>query len=167
MRTDEAPHDAGRPDAGPSRPGAVPVGAELLRAVRPRVSLGGLRQVRPREMLVRFALGAAVSVVAGIISQLAGSRLGGVFLAFPAILPASLTILQEKDGTRDADRDAIGAVLGGLGLVVFAAVAESLFVRDNPVVVLAAALAAWVVAVLVFYAGLAVVRPDDCDVRRD
>ena len=138
-----------------------------MQAVRPRLARGGLREVRPREMAVRFALGAVVSVVAGIISHVAGSRLGGVFLAFPAILPASLTILQEKEGTRDADRDAIGAVLGGLGLVVFAAVAESLFVRVNPVIVLGSALLAWTSAVMAFYAVLAVIRPDDCDVRRD
>lgn len=135
--------------------------------VVPSVDLTKLRQVEPKELLVRFALGAAVSIVAAIISKALGARLGGVFLAFPAILPASLTFLQDKEGTRQADRDAIGAVLGGAALVVFAAVGESLFARHNSAVVLVAALGAWTVAVLVFYAALALLRPDDCDKHRD
>jgi hypothetical protein len=131
------------------------------------VDLGRLKEAHWKDLAVRFALGAAVSVIAGLISKVADPRLGGVFLAFPSILPASLTFVQEQEGTRKADRDAMGAVLGGLGLVVFATIGESMFTRYNSAWVLAAALGGWIVAVVVFYAGLAIVRPDDCDVRRD
>ena len=133
----------------------------------PSFHLDQLRKADPKELLVRFVLGAAVSVVAGIISKAVGARFGGMFLAFPAILPASLTIVQDEEGTRTADRDAIGAVLGGLALVVFAAVGESMFSRYNPAVVLATALGAWIGAALILYTCLALLRPDDCDKRKD
>jgi uncharacterized membrane protein (GlpM family) len=133
----------------------------------PEVDVAKLRQVEPKELLIRFALGAIVSIVAGVISKTLGVRLGGVFLAFPAILPASLTFVQDKEGTRKADRTAIGAVLGGAALVGFAAVGEALFSRLNSALVLAAALTAWTVAILVFYATLAIFRPDDCDKHQD
>ena len=62
-------------------------------------------------MAVRFAFGAAISVGAGVLGKAVGARFGGTFLAFPAILPASLTLIQNKEGTRTADRNAVGAVL--------------------------------------------------------
>ena len=129
--------------------------------------MGKLREVAPRELLVRFALGATVSIVAGIIAKVIGARIGGVFLAFPAILPASLTIVQSKEGTRRADRNAIGAVLGGAALVVFAVVGETFFTRQNPAAVLFAALGAWLFVSFLFYGLLALVRPDDCDKHGD
>jgi Protein of unknown function (DUF3147) len=137
------------------------------RDVTPSLHPEALGQISSRELIVRFCLGAAVSVIAGIIAQAVGARFGGLFLAFPAILPASLTIVQEKEGTRRADRDAIGAVLGACALVVFAVVAESTFTRLNPVVVLTTSLAGWIVACAILYGLLAVVRPDDCDKRMD
>jgi hypothetical protein len=114
-------------------------------------------------MLVRFALGAATSVVAAIVSKAAGARLGGAFLAFPAILPASLTFVETKEGEKKADKDAIGAVLGGLALIAFAGVGESLFTRVNALAVLAAALGAWLAGAGVFYALAALLRPDITD----
>lgn len=139
----------------------------MLDEVTPRVDVRRVRNVKPRDLATRFALGATVSVVAGIISHLAGARIGGVFLAFPAILPASLTIVQEKEGTRTADRDALGAVLGGSALVVFAAVAESMFRHHNSAAVLALAFAAWLVSSFAFYVVLGLVRPDKEDRHRD
>lgn len=133
----------------------------------PSGDLSKIREAKPKELLVRFLLGAVVSIAAGIISKGVGPRLGGVFLAFPAILPASLTFVQAKEGTRKADRDAIGAVLGGLALVVFAAVAESTFTRVNSAVVLVCALAGWLLSCGLMYAVLASVRPDDCDRNQD
>ncbi len=137
------------------------------RDVVPSVHLGDIRGVHVRELATRFALGAFVSIVAAIISGAVGARLGGVFLAAPAILPASLTIVEHKEGTRKADRDAIGAVVGSLALVVFATVGESMFTRHNPALVLAAALGGWIAAGLAFYAILGLFRPDDCDKQQD
>ncbi len=135
--------------------------------VRPGLDLGKLRQVKPAELGVRFALGAAVSIVAGVIGKLVSPRFGGMFLAFPSILPASLTLLQEKEGTRRADRDAIGAVLGALALVVFACVGEAAFGSLPAALVLVLALAGWAVASFALYALLALLRPETCDRQQD
>jgi uncharacterized membrane protein (GlpM family) len=118
-------------------------------------------------MAARFLLGALVSIVAAVLSKEVGTRFGGVFLAFPAILPASLTFVERSEGTRKAGRDAIGAVLGGLALVVFATIGESLFTRENSALVLVFALLGWLVAIAVLYVALAVFRPDDCDASKD
>lgn len=135
--------------------------------VAPSADFAAVTKAAPRELLVRFALGAAASVIAGILAKALDARIGGLFLAFPAILPASLTIVQEKEGTRKADRDGIGAVLGGVALVVFGCVGEELFTRLNAAATLAACLGAWILASGLLYALLALVRPDDCDKRLD
>jgi hypothetical protein len=79
----------------------------------------------------------------------------GAFLAFPPILPASLTLLEQKEGTRRAGRNAIGAVLGSLGLVVFAMIGEAAFGQFNPVIVLLLATARWIITSLALYGMLA------------
>lgn len=138
-----------------------------LSPVLPTLNLGEVRQLRPKEYLLRFALGAAISIVAGIIGKAVSARFGGAFLAFPSILPASLTLLEQKEGTRRADRNAIGAVLGSLGLVVFAMICEAAFGQLNPVIVLLLALAGWIVTSLALYALLVFLRPDSCDKTKD
>lgn len=120
----------------------------------PRGGLGAdprrLREIRPKELGIRFLFGCAISLVAGLISMRFGPRVGGLFLAFPAILPASLTLIEKKHGSHQAMVDAIGAVLGGVALGVFALVA-SLLLRHFPAALgLAAATAAW----LLFATGL-------------
>jgi hypothetical protein len=112
-------------------------------------------------------LGALISVSAGILGKTVGARFAGMFLAFPSILPASLTLIQEKEGTRRADRNAIGAVLGGVALVIFAGIGESAFGHLQAFVVLLLALAGWVVASLVLYGVLAFLRPETCDKSKD
>jgi uncharacterized membrane protein (GlpM family) len=131
--------------------------------VLPVVKLGELRQVRPRDILVRFALGAAISIVAGVIAKTVGARFGGGFLAFPSILPASLTLIQEEEGTRRADRDAIGAILGAVGLVIFGMVGEATFGRVDPALALALAILGWLLTAFLLYSLLAFLRPDSCD----
>lgn len=134
---------------------------------RPRAEWGKVRAVRPTDLVVRFAFGAAVSVAAGLIGKIGSPRLGGMFLAFPSILPASLTLIQQKEGTRKADRSAIGAVLGAIGLATFAGVAEATFHHLAAPLVLIAALTSWVAVILLLYICLAFSQPDACDARRD
>ena len=133
----------------------------------PWVELGKLRAAKPRDYAIRFALGATVSIGAAIAGKTVGARFAGMFLAFPAILPASLTLIQEKEGTRRADRNAIGAVLGGAALVLFAMTAELTLRRIEPYLAVTLALSAWVVVSLTLYALLALLRPDDCDRTKD
>ena len=133
----------------------------------PGVQPDKLRQIRPKDYLIRFALGAAVSIVAGILSKTISARFGGAFLAFPSILPASLTLIQKEEGTRRADRNAIGAVLGSAGLVVFAMAGEAAFGRIEPFAALGLALAGWAVTSLALYGLLAFLRPETCDRTKD
>jgi len=138
-----------------------------LPPVFPDLTPSKLRQVRLRDYAIRFAMGAAISIVAAIIGKVIGVRFGGTLLAFPAILPASLTLIQEEEGTRRADRNAIGAVLGAVALVIFAMVGEATFGHLNPALALTLALLGWLFTAVLLYALLAFLRPDTCDRAKD
>jgi len=98
------------------------------------LNLGSIRQTTRQELITRFVLGGLITALAGVIAKKYGVSVGGLFLAFPAIFPASATLveLHEKkkkqkagwDGTkrgRDAAAlDAAGAARGSVGLLVFA-----------------------------------------------
>ncbi|MFE7234785.1 DUF3147 family protein [Streptomyces sp. NPDC057596] len=86
-----------------------------------------------------------MSLLAAVVSRLFGSFVGGVFLAFPAVLPAGLTLVAEEEGLMSARDDARGAALGTLGLVAFAAVATVLLRHHSAWLALGTATAAWVV----------------------
>lgn len=110
-----------------------------------------LHDIKGHDLAIRFAFGAGVSVVAAVIGKAFSPVVGGMFLAFPAILPATLTLLEKKHGTEDAEHDNRGAVLGALGLVAFALTAASLFGRIGPPLVLVAATVSWVVVATAAY----------------
>ncbi|MDA8296087.1 MAG: DUF3147 family protein [Actinomycetota bacterium] len=135
--------------------------------VLPEFDLGQLANVPVRDYLVRFALGAAISVAAALIANATSARFGGLFLAFPAILPAALTLTQDEQGTRAADRGALGAILGGVSLVVFAVVAEAALAILPAAAALTLALGGWILTALGCYGLLALVAPQTCDKRRD
>lgn len=87
-----------------------------------RLRLSELRRPPKRDWAVRFAFGAGVSALAGVVSVLAGPRAGGLFLAFPAILLASVTLVAKEEGVRQAVQDVGGATFGAIGLIGFAVV---------------------------------------------
>ena len=111
-----------------------------------------LKETKARDWLIRFAFGAGVSALAGVVSALAGPRVGGVFLAFPAILLASLTLVAQEEGVRQARNEAHGATLGTLGLIAFALVATWLVGAVPVGVALVAAAVAWAVVAIGCYA---------------
>jgi hypothetical protein len=88
--------------------------------------------------------GGIVTVLTGLIAKAYGPSIGGLFLAFPAILPATFTLLKEHDGREKAAQAAAGAVLGALGLVPFAVVALWMSSRHPPAIALALATVSWV-----------------------
>ena len=102
-----------------------------------------LKDTGARDWVVRFAFGAGVSALAGLVSALAGPRVGGLFLAFPAILLASLTIVAKDDGMRQARDDARGAGIGTLGLIAFALALAVTATRWPLWLALLTAVAAW------------------------
>ena len=99
------------------------------------INKSALRQTSWKQSLLRFALGGLITVAAGVIAKTCGPVFGGLFLAFPAIFPATLTLVakHERDkkrerglhgsrrGTEAAAVDAVGTALGSAGLAAFAA----------------------------------------------
>ena len=102
--------------------------------MRISVNPSTVREVKPTELVSRFLLGGAVTAAAGFIANVYGPTVGGLFLAFPAILPASLTLVAKQQqrrkaqlglsgvarGRQAAALDAFGALLGAVGLAGFA-----------------------------------------------
>jgi PncC family amidohydrolase len=118
--------------------------------VRPLLDLTKLRSITPKDYGIRFAFGFFISVVSAGATDLAGPRVGGLFLAFPAILPATLTLVERKEGIAQATSDVRGATLGAIGMIAFACVVAAL-VRRSPALALVAALLAWVVVSALAY----------------
>ena len=107
--------------------------------------------VHARGLGMRFAFGFGVSVLAGIVGLALGSRVGGVFLAFPAILPASLTLIADQDGRDRAEIDAAGATIGAVALAVFAAIAAVTITRLTVLGAVAIAVLAWTISAVAIY----------------
>jgi hypothetical protein len=93
---------------------------------------------------MRFAYGAAISVLAGLVGVVSGQRAGGIMLAAPAVLPATLTIIEKQEGRGAAVTEAEGSVLGAVALVGFAAVAAASTAKLPLAAALLCALATWV-----------------------
>jgi hypothetical protein len=104
-----------------------------------------LKATKPREYAIRFIFGGLVTVGAGLVATRWGPVVGGLFLAFPSILPASLTLVSKHARlTEAAGADGLGAALGSLGLLGFALVVWGLGDRVAAPVVLVLAAAVWV-----------------------
>jgi hypothetical protein len=116
-----------------------------MSSMHPEVDLNGLRKPAAWEYMVRFAFGGTVTVAAGLLGDRFGLALGGMFLAFPSILPASLTLVKRHDGRAKAVDDARGARIGTLGLAAFAASVVLAAGHLPGPLVLAAATCAWAI----------------------
>jgi hypothetical protein len=112
--------------------------------VTPRIDPGGLRRTRAWEYGLRFVFGGVVTACTGLVAQEFGPSIGGLFLAFPAILPASLTLVKRHDGRAEAVDDARGARLGTVGLAAFAVVVWRTTAAWPPPLTLATATLAWI-----------------------
>lgn len=112
--------------------------------MKPRFSLRKAAKIGPLQHAARFVFGGLVAVCAAWIGREQGPEIGGLFLAFPALLPASLTLVKKQDGRRAAFDDARGAVVGSLGLVAFAVVIAAAAAKFPYEVSLGLAAAVWV-----------------------
>lgn len=110
-----------------------------------------LKGVRPADMAIRFVFGATASLIAGAVTLAFGPRAGGLFLAFPAILVASLTLIERKDGPEAAVNDVSGAVLGAIGLAVFAIAVDAALAWMSVGAAIGLAFAAWLATCLALY----------------
>jgi len=125
-----------------------------------------IRQTKWYEYAVRFLFGGLITAIAGIIAKHFGPGIGGLFLAFPAIFPASATLIEkhekqkkEEEGLRGTRRgreaasvDAAGSVMGSVGLLVFASIVWQFVARYSTWTVLMGATVAWMtVSVLIWH----------------
>ncbi len=117
------------------------------------------------EFVIRFVLGGIATVITGLVAKKFGPSVGGLFLAFPAILPASVTLVQthetkkkrraglsgERRGKKVAGLDAAGAAMGSFGMMAFAVLVWMLLPRWPEWATLVTATIAWFgVAVLIW-----------------
>ena len=86
----------------------------------PRFQPGRIKEVRFRDYAIRFAFGGTISVVAALIGAVLKEPIGGIFTAFPAIMLASLTLIDKAEDREHASYDAVGAALGAVGFIACA-----------------------------------------------
>ena len=125
------------------------------------INPAGLRKTRWYEYAVRFVFGGLVTAMAGIIAKKFGPGVGGLFLAFPAIFPASATLIEKHEkqkkeragfdgtisGRKAAAADAAGSATGNIGLFVFAMLVWQFLPRYSAWVVLVSITMTWLIVV--------------------
>ena len=131
-----------------------------------KVDLSTIGQTRWYEYAIRFLFGGLITVVAGLIAKRFGPAIGGLFLAFPAIFPASATLIEKHEKQKKEERglhgtrrgreaasvDAAGSAMGSLGLMIFALIVWQFAPRYNTWMVLMGGTAAWLtVSVLTWH----------------
>jgi Protein of unknown function (DUF3147) len=123
------------------------------------LSTSGLKRAQWWEYAIRFALGGLITALAGFLAKKFGPGFGGLFLAFPAILAASSTLIERHErqkkeqkgfrgmyrGRHAAGADAAGAAMGSIGLIAFAGAVEKLLPDHTAVLAICAATVAWAV----------------------
>jgi hypothetical protein len=131
-----------------------------------RADLSALRRTQWYEYAIRFVLGGVIAASTGMIAKKFGPEIGGLFLAFPAIFPATATLIEShekqkkqrkglngtKRGRLAAGVDAAGAAMGAGGLLVFALIVWKLLPGRSGSMVLAAATIAWAVVAIFIWA---------------
>jgi hypothetical protein len=117
------------------------------------------RRTKWYEYALRFFFGGLITAAAGLVAKQWGPVAGGVFLAFPAILPASATLIEkhekqkkEKAGVQGVDSarkavsvNAAGAAIGSIGLFVFALLVWRFLPGYGAPLTLSSATVAWLV----------------------
>ena len=66
-----------------------------MKVLKVRIDVSALGEIQWYEYGLRFLFGGAITVGAGLIAKRWGPELGGLFLAFPAIFPASATLVEK------------------------------------------------------------------------
>lgn len=117
-----------------------------------------IRHLSLSDLAIRFVFGAVISIAAGVVAMLAGSETGGLLLAFPAILPATLTLVEKDEGERKAEELDVGSVLGAAALSAFALVVWQYIPALSAPIVLLMGTGAWMVAATVLYVAFRLVR---------
>jgi uncharacterized protein DUF3147 len=122
-----------------------------------RINSAALKEAKWQEYAIRFLLGGLITAATGLIANKFGPAVGGLFLAFPAIFPATATLIatreKEKkrrvglDGTRRG-RDAAalesrGTAISTIGLFAFGLIVWRLLPMHRAWLILTAAAGSW------------------------
>jgi hypothetical protein len=127
-----------------------------------KADISALKKASWGEYGIRFLFGGIATVIAGLIARHYGPELGGLFLAFPAIAPATATLLdrhvkEERQraeleghtrGRKTAALDMFGTVWGTVGLFGFGQVIWLIGPSQSAWIVLLVAMAVWLVGAL-------------------
>jgi hypothetical protein len=62
-----------------------------------QLEVAELKKTKWYEFAIRFLFGGAITVITGLIAKHYGPVFGGLFLAFPAIFPASATLVETHE----------------------------------------------------------------------
>lgn len=122
-----------------------------------QISSSALRQSSFFQLAIRFVCGGLVTAATGIIAKKWGPGIAGLFLAFPAILPASATLIEKHEkqrkeraglqggvrARRAVSADAAGAAMGSIGLLAFAALITVLIPSHRAWAVIVLATITW------------------------
>lgn len=117
-----------------------------------------LRETGWDDYVLRFLFGGAITAFAGFLAATFGPAVGGLFLAFPAILPASVTLIQRHDDRQEAAIDSLGAAIGTIGLVGFALIVWTFASRGAAWLVLGGAMIVWLVVSICLWWLVQIVR---------
>ncbi|WP_158787422.1 hypothetical protein [Granulicella sp. L46] len=126
--------------------------------MRVKLQTASLHETTVMEYAQRFLFGGLVTVVATLIADKCGPVIGGLFLAFPGIFPAGLSLVEKHkidreaaagntgvaSGQGQASVEAAGASAGTWGLAGFALVVWKESTLHSLPVTLGWALLAWV-----------------------
>jgi hypothetical protein len=137
-----------------------------------KFELSALKRTKWYEIFLRILFGGVATVATGMIAKSFGPILGGLFLAFPAIFPATASLVEKHEREKKQraglngtmrSRNAValearGAAMGSIGLAVFAIVVWKFLSGEPPWVVLAAAGLAWLVTSMLIWQLRRVIR---------
>ncbi|HLV80917.1 MAG TPA: DUF3147 family protein [Chthonomonadaceae bacterium] len=125
-----------------------------------KINPSALKRTKWYEYAIRFVFGGIVTALTGWVAKQYGPVVGGLFLAFPAIFPASVTLVQKHEAKKDqevggqkeqskskgkaeAGVEAAGAALGSIGLLAFGLVVWKLIAHISAWACLLLALLSW------------------------
>lgn len=133
-----------------------------------KFDIAELKQIRWQQYAIRFALGGAITAIAGLLADKFGPAVGGLSLAFPAIFPASVTLIEQSERSRKHEKgmhgddraraaaaiETYGAALGSLAMACFAATVWLLLPGHRPILVLPLATLFWMLCAVAVWAAL-------------
>ncbi|MBV9887640.1 MAG: DUF3147 family protein [Acidobacteria bacterium] len=131
-----------------------------------------LRRSKWYEVVLRIIFGGLATVGTGLIAKEYGPVVGGLFLAFPAIFPATATLVEKHQkekkskakidgvnrGRRAVALEARGTVMGSLGLAVFALLLWRLLDGIPTWLALLSATVAWLLTSVVIWESRRLIR---------